>query len=280
MHQADWIAARLTGSFSACDENNALKLGFDPVNRCWPAWFAKLDVHAELLPRPVPPGTPIGTVTSTRAAEFGLSPDVKVVAGTTDSTAAFLATGASRAGEAVTSLGSTLVLKVISSKPVFAPKFGVYSHRLGDRWLAGGASSSGGEVLLNFFSSERIDAMTQMLRPDAPTGLNYYPLPATGERFPINDPNLAPRLSPRPNDDLSFFQGMLEGIAAIERRGYGLLAELGAPYPDSVRTVGGGAQNLAWTAIRARLLQVPMVKPVQQDAAYGAALLARRGAIA
>jgi sugar (pentulose or hexulose) kinase len=67
----------------------------------------------------------------------------------------------------------------------------------------------------------------------------------------------------------------LEGIARIEQRGYQLLHQLGAPYPTSVRSVGGGAVNQAWTQIRAGLLGVPMLTPAQTQAAYGAALLAR-----
>ncbi|HDO34643.1 MAG TPA: carbohydrate kinase, partial [Chromatiales bacterium] len=108
-------------------------------------------------------------------------------------------------------------------------------------------------------------------------GLGYYPLLAPGERFPIADPDLAPRLTPRPADDARFFQGLLEGIARIEARGYRLLAELGAPYPVSVRTVGGGARNAPWRRIRERLLGVPVPASEHEDAAYGAALLARRG---
>jgi sugar (pentulose or hexulose) kinase len=41
-----------------------------------------------------------------------------------------------------------------------------------------------------------------------------------------------------------------------------------------VRTVGGGAANRAWTAIRARRLGVPMPEPLSGEAAFGAALLA------
>jgi sugar (pentulose or hexulose) kinase len=74
-----------------------------------------------------------------------------------------------------------------------------------------------------------------------------------------------------------FFQGMLEGMAAIERRGYRLLEELGAPYPLRVHSVGGGAANAAWRAIREALLGIPVDVAEHQDAAYGAALLARRG---
>ncbi len=64
----------------------------------------------------------------------------------------------------------------------------------------------------------------------------------------------------------------------MEARGYALLRELGAPPLRSLRTVGGGANNPAWTAIRQRRLGgVPMLEPLSLEAAYGTALLARQG---
>jgi sugar (pentulose or hexulose) kinase len=151
----------------------------------------------------------------------------------------------------------------------------VYSHRLGDRWLAGGASNTGGAALLAHFAPKALAALSARLDPDRPTGLHYYPLAAPGERFPRNDPTLAPRATPRPADDARFLQALLEGIAAVELAGYRLLARLGAPYPTRVWSTGGGAGNLPWTRIRARLLQVPVLRARHTEAAYGAALLAR-----
>ncbi|HEM47392.1 MAG TPA: carbohydrate kinase, partial [Alphaproteobacteria bacterium] len=248
--------------------------GYDPVARRWPDWIAAL-LAPRLLPRVVAPGTDIGPLGESLRRDLGLRGPVRIVAGTTDSTAAFLATGARQPGEAVTSLGSTLVVKVLAERPVNAPEFGVYSHRLGDLWLAGGASNSGGAALLRHFSPDRLQELSARLHPERPTGLDYYPLCGPGERFPRNDPDLPPRLTPRPHDPVEFLQGMLEGIARIEAHGYRLLERLGAPYPSSVRTAGGGAVNTAWTAIRARLLGVPMLASEHTDAAYGAAVLAR-----
>ncbi len=277
LHQADWLAGRLCGRFDTSDENNALKLGYDAGRRCWPDWLRDLGPVAGCLPRVQAPGTPLAPVLPAWRARWGLAADATVVAGTTDSTAAFLATGARLPGTAVTSLGSTLVLKVLAEAPVAAGEYGVYSHRLGDRWLAGGASNSGGAVLRQFFDDRALAELSARLRPHRPGCLDYYPLPAPGERFPVDDPALPPRLTPRPRDDLRFLQGLLEGIARIERLGYRRLAELGAPWPERVLTVGGGAVNEAWRRIRERMLGVPVEVALHQEAAYGAALLARQG---
>jgi len=275
LHQADWLLGRLCGRFDISDENNALKLGYDIIQRRWPDWLDALEVPRALLPGIVPAGRPIGTLLPQWCARWGLSVDTVIVSGTTDSTASFIATGAG-AGEAVTALGSTLVLKVLAERPVFAPRLGVYSHRLGGHWLAGGASNSGGAVLQQYFSAAEIERYTRRLQPDRPTGLDYYPLTAPGERFPCNDPRLAPRLTPRPADDVVFFQAILEGIASIEAEGYRTLAALGAPVPRRILSTGGGAASAGWTRIRERLLGVPVVAAAHQEAAYGAALLAMR----
>ena len=112
------------------------------------------------------------------------------------------------------------------------------------------------------------------MKPENPTGLSYYPLLRPGERFPINDPKLPPRLEPRPKDDTTFLQAILEGVAEVEALAYRKLAELGAPPLRSVRTVGGGAANSAWTKIRERKLRAPFKRAQSQEACAGVARLA------
>ena len=276
LHQADWLASLLHGRPGLSDYHNSLKLGFDPETLCYPEWLLRLTV-APLLPRVLPPGGSIGPVTAEIAERFSIPRDCLIRAGTTDSIAAFIASGASSPGQAVTSLGSTLVLKLLSRKRVDAAQYGIYSHRIGDLWLAGGASNSGGAVLRSFFSDARLGELSARIHPETDSGLDYYPLLKPGERFPINDPELEPRLAPRPQDDALFLLGLLEGIARIEARGYRLLQELGATPLESVLTAGGGAVNPAWTAIRARFLGVPVQPSPHVEAAYGTALLAARG---
>ncbi|MEW6692427.1 MAG: FGGY-family carbohydrate kinase [Pseudomonadota bacterium] len=277
LHQAEWLAARLLGRFDLGDENNLLKLGYDVLERRWPDWLDALGIDRARLPLAHAPGTPQGRIDAGMAGVLGLSPELVIVAGTTDSIAATLASGASQVGDAVTTLGTTLALKVFSDRPVFAPQYGVYSHRLGGLWLAGGASNSGGAVLRQYFDDAALEALSARIDPRQDSGLDYYPLPGPGERFPIAAPDLAPRLAPRPEDDVRFLHGLLEGMARIERDGYRRLYELGAPWPARVLSMGGGARNPAWTALRARLLGVPVESCPDAIPACGVARLALRG---
>ena len=277
LHQADWLAGRLSGRFDVSDENNALKTGYDPVKREWPAWIKQAGLDMKLLPEVVAAGERTGTLLPAIAQRYGLPHDVAVVAGTTDGCAAFLASGASHPGDGVTSLGTTLTLKLLSDRAVFAPQYGIYSHRIGDQWLAGGASNTGGAALAAHFTREDITRLTPLIDPDHPTGLNYYPLPKPGERFPINDPAMASRVAPKPDDERLFFQALLEGIASVEALGYRRLAELGASPLKTLRSVGGGAANDKWTAIRERLLKVGNAPALSEHAALGTARLAWRG---
>jgi 7-cyano-7-deazaguanine reductase len=274
LHQADWISGRLMGAYGHSDYHNCLKLGYDPEHMDWPDWFAALGVPETLLPQVHAPGDVIGSISSSAATVFGLPPDTEVAAGTTDSVAAFLGTGANRPGHGVTVLGSTLALKLLSEQRVVSAQNGVYSHRLGRYWLAGGASNSGGNVLLQYFSLEQLQEMTPLLDPETSTNLNYYPLAEAGERFPVNDPRMPPKLEPLPSDSVVFLQGILEGMANIEAQGYAALADLGAPHVNAIWTAGAGAGNRAWTRIRERTLGTQLKPPRSEQPAFGAALLA------
>lgn len=277
VHQADWIAGLLSGRPWISDESNALKTGYDPVSRHWPDWLGKL-IEPDLLPEVKPTGAPTGLVTAEAAERYGLPQNATVIAGMTDGCASFLATGAGRPGDGVTALGTTLTLKLLSDRPIFDPDHGIYSHRLGTLWLAGGASNSGGGALAAHFTSEEIAELSARIDPDRDSELDYYPLPKVGERFPTADPGLAPRVTPRPQDDALFLQGLLEGIARIEAAGYRRLAELGAPPLTRLRSVGRGARNTYWSAIRQRIVIAEMTAEMtaadSEEAAVGVARLA------
>lgn len=95
----------------------------------------------------------------------------------------------------MTSLGSTLAIKLVSRVHVADARFGVYSHRLDDAWLVGGASNTGGAVLRQLFTDDQLAALSEHIDPAVPSPLDYYPLPKKGERFPVSDPDMMPRFS-------------------------------------------------------------------------------------
>ena len=289
LHQADWLTALLNGKPGSSDYHNALKTGYDVENLCWPDWVMALP-HTHLLPQVLAPGADIGRIQPDIAAHFGIHPQCLIHAGTTDSNAAFIATEVNETGVGVTSLGTTLVLKQLSHHRIEAAEYGVYSHRYGNLWLVGGASNAGAGVLRHYFDDAQLAALSAKIDPLRDSPLDYYPLTKVGERFPVNDARLAPRLEPRPGSDVEFLHGLLQGLARIEAAGYARLAELGAPPLKRVVTNGGGAKNTVWRTMRERLLGVPVstaavsqlklrkslencLPLVHCEAAYGSALL-------
>ena len=273
LHQADFITARLLGRSGVSDYNNALKTGFDPETGAWPSWVSEV-INPSLLPEVVAPGTALGRLSPDISTAFGLSLGTVISAGTTDSIAAFLAAVPSiEEGIAVTSLGSTLAIKLMSKKRIDDPSIGLYSHRLGENWLVGGASNTGGAVLKHYFDGETLAKLSATIDPNQDSGLDYYPLLEPGERFPINDPKLQPRLTPRPQDDTVFLHGLLESIARIEADCYNTMVARGSRYPTAIFTAGGGAINETWNQIRARELGMSPKIAQQTEAAFGVATL-------
>lgn len=78
----------------------------------------------------------------------------------------------------------------------------------GDMWLVGGASNTGGAALRTFFTDQQLQDLTNNIDVSVPTNLDYYPLPSQGERFPVNNPDMLPKMEPRPANDVLFLQGV------------------------------------------------------------------------
>ena len=268
-HQADWINGWFLRDWTWGEEGNNLRLGWSVENHSWPEALTK-QPWLNRLPIIRPSGSTLGTIASARALELGLPDDVQIVAGTTDSNAAVLATDPGD-DDGITVLGTTLVMKRFTTVPIRGP--GITSHRVGGRWLCGGASNAGAGVLRQFFNDELLTELSRQINPDTNSGLIFRPLPRPGERFPVDDPSLMPILEPRPVSDALFLQGLLEGLADIEAQGWHTLTALGAKPPKRLISIGGGARNPQWRRIRERRLGVPVITSQQQPAA-GVARLA------
>ena len=269
-HQADWITGWLLQDWRWGEEGNNLRLGWNLQQQRWSGRIDQQPWSAG-LPAIATSGSSLGAVAGHVAEALGLPAHCQVVAGSTDANAAVLAAEPAE-GDGVTVLGTTLVLKQWSPRPIEGP--GVSCHRVGGRWLVGGASNAGGGVLRQFFDDGQIAELSRQIDPSGSSGLELRPLPGRGERFPVDDPLLEPVLTPRPVSDSRYLQALLEGLARVEQQGWQRLEELGAPPVQRVITLGGGARNPQWRAIRQRLLQRPVLNRPGRSAAQGMARLA------
>ncbi len=268
-HQADWISGWLLNNWQWGEEGNNLRLGWDLINQSWPVSFAKSTLPM-VLPEIVASGKVLGTVAAEQAQNLCLPKGVLVVAGTTDANAAVLTANAGP-DDGITVLGSTIVLKRFVEVPLVGA--GITNHRVGGRWLSGGASNAGGAVLRELFTDDELEELSRQINPELDSGLMLRPLPGPGERFPVDEPNLEPVLEPRPVSDSLYLHGLLEGLARIEAQGWQRLKALGAPPPSRIVSLGGGARNRQWRRLRERILGLPVITCTSPPAA-GVARLA------
>lgn len=279
LHQADYVAACLTGRFDVTDENNALKLGFDARRGGWPAWLGLWAGMAERLPQVVPPGTPVGRITAAAAAATGLPEKLSVVAGTTDGVAGCLASGARRPGDDSTTLGTTLVFKRVSQAPVDDAEGRVYSHPLPDgRWLPGAASNTGAEWIRHGYPAGDLAALDQQAAPLLPADVLAYPLVRAAERFPFRCAHAHGFLKPEADEPVAY-AARLQDTAFVERLGYEVLNGLAGPADGDVYGTGGGSRSDVWLQLRADVCGRRFHRAACPEAALGSALLAAVGTV-
>ena len=253
-HQADWISGWLLDDWRFGEAGNNLRLGWNLIEEKWPLDFYKLPWY-DSLPKILKSGSILGKISSQKAKNLGLPKSLEIIAGTTDSNAAVLSTDATDK-EGITVLGSTIVIKCFNSQPINYE--GITNHFVSGKWICGGSSNAGGAVLKKFFNEEELKELSNQINPYKSSGLFYRPLPRTGERFPISDPDLEAILEPRPISDSLYLHGLLEGLARIEAEGWALFAKIGLSIPKQIITIGGGAGNPQWRKIRERIIGIPI----------------------
>ena len=265
-HVPEYVISHLTGiplKSVSTDWSHAMKTGIDLAKGDWKSVIdttaQSLQIH---LPSVVAPGANLGTCT------LG---GIPIYAGMTDGCTAQISAGGSNVGSAVTTLGTTLVLKVVADKEVSGPGF--YSHRLpASRWLAGAASNLGG-ISFSKFSAD-IEQWNEKASAHGYASHIIYPLVGTGERFPLANSKMSALHAGEPTSQTDEFRGILEGIAFAERLSYEILGAAGAPSNGELFTVGGGSKSHLWNSIRSAVMNrtITLVEDAGSD--LGAARLA------
>lgn len=274
-HQADYIAARLGAPCGVSDYSNALKTGFDLFEERWPDWVGACEGMGERLPEVVAPGARLGELSPAAASATGLPAGTAVVAGATDGTAAFLASGAHLPGDDNTTLGTTLVFKRLASGPAASPDGLVYSHKLpGGYWLPGAASNTGGEWIGAQFPGQDPAALDRQAEPLLPSGLVAYPLARKGERFPFACAGAEGFCDPEPASGLERFAANLQGVAFTERLAYEVLDAAAGAGDGGIYATGAAARSDVWLQLRADATGRSVHRPECPESAFGSAVLA------
>jgi xylulokinase len=250
------------------DTSHGLKMGIDLSSRDY--LYATKEIANSLnitLPKVVLPGTKIATTSNQIAAKLGI-PAIPIYAGMTDGCTAQIAAG--RGTGSVTSLGTTMVIKVVADSNISGDGF--YSHLLPSNcFLLGGASNIGG------ISYKKYEADLERLNKKAAeikcANFITYPLTVTGERFPIKSSSITNLVSAPAENDVMAYRGILEGIAFTERYAYDLLQRAEAKLSQIIYTTGGGGKSKVLSQIRANILNRPVAITNTTGSDMGAAFL-------
>lgn len=271
----DFINFKLTGVLGITDHTNALKFGFDLLDYTWCPSIDELGIEIDRLPKVTAPGEFIGNIRQDLLEEFGINYNIPVFTGLTDGTSGQIASGAVKVGEFSTTLGTTLVIKGVSSSLIKDPLGRFYSHLHPEknRWFPGGSSNVGGEALEKVFPGENFRELDKKIENLIPGSLIVYPLVREGERFPFVNPKATGFVVGNPSSREELYLGYLEGIAYVERLCYEILSKAGVESSDTIYTVGGGSKSLIWLKIRANVMNKILKRPKSATSGMGVAIL-------
>ena len=277
-HPADFLIGKLTGEWSLTDQTTALKSGFDLTRNEWPVEvYRSFGIDPDKLPHVGTSGQIAGSVDRAAATETGLPLGTPVMLGMTDGCASQVGAGAVRPGAWNSTIGTTLVIKGTTVEPIIDPLGRIYNHRHPQGyWMPGAASNTGAAWISAWFPDRDLDELDRLAATAIPTGISTYPLLGTGERFPFVSPTATGFGYDGP-DEILRYASALEGVAYLERMAFDLVEELSGERVDAVSTAGGGSAGETWLRIRANVLDRPIRKVRNANAATGAAMIAASG---
>jgi len=288
LFQKDYVRHRLAPSLVTDVIDAGGSLLFDPVAERWITEFCDdLGVDPAWLPAVVHPLTVVSQVSRQGAQDTGLVAGTPVIAGTTDTVAEVLGSGAVRSGSACVKLASVGRIAVVTPEPVRRPHILNYRHVLDGLWYPGTASKSAASAfrwlrdvlwpdLDQPSSYQQMDEAAAQTPPGA-DGLLFHPH-LMGEWAPYWDEKMRADfigLTTR-HTRAHLTRAVLEGVAFSLKDALSELESLGVNAVD-IRLIGQGSRSALWSNIVANVLNRPLAIPEQPDAAYGSALITAMG---
>ena len=280
----DYLAYKLSGSFSTDVSDASGMLLMDVKNRCWSKEMLDIcGITEEMLPKLYESFEVVGTLKREIAEALGLSADVKVIAGAGDNAAAAVGTGTVGEGMCNISLGTSGTIFTSSKKfgvdehnalHSFAHADGHY-HLMGCMLSAASCNKWWNEEILKTkdFAAEQ-SRITKL----GENQVFYLPY-LMGERSPHNNPDARAMFIGMSMDTTreDMTQAVLEGVAFGLRDSLEVARSLGIQM-ERTKICGGGAKSPLWKKIIANVMNMKVdVIESEEGPALGGAMLAAVG---
>ncbi|MBP3873891.1 MAG: xylulokinase [Lachnospiraceae bacterium] len=280
----DYLAYRLSGTFSTDYSDASGMLLLDVENKCWSKEMCDIcGITEEKLPRLYESYEKIGTLKKDIAAELGIANEVVIAAGGGDNAASAVGTGTVGEGKCNISLGTSGTLFISSDHFVptnghtalhsFAHSDGHY-HLMGCMLSAASCNKWWNEEILHTrdYSAEQSDITDEKLGENHVFYLPYL----MGERSPLNDPlargTFVGMTMDTTRSDMT--QAVLEGVIFGLRDSLEVARSLGIEVEKST-IVGGGAKSPLWRKMAANILNIRLEFPSSEEGpSMGGAMLA------
>ena len=282
----DFLKFKLTGEFSTDHSDASSTLLYDIGKREWShEILRKIGIPPSLLPEILSSEKVCGVVSDEAAEETGLAPGTLVTAGGGDQAVTALSNGLIEEGEVSCTIGTGGQLLTCLDRPIVDRRLHTFAHCLSGKWLLMGATLSAGlslrwfkeNILRTQESFSELEEEASKIEPGS-GGLLFLPY-LVGERSPHMDPAakgvfFGLSLS---HTRAHMLRAIMEGVVFALRESLDIFEEKGIKV-ERVIACGGGAKSLLWRQIQADVFQKEIVTTqMEEQAAYGAALLARWG---
>ncbi len=280
----DYLAYRMSGVHCTDVSDASGMLLFDVEHKCWSKEMLDIvGVRRDQLADIFESYEVVGTLTGKAAAELGLNPGVKIIAGAGDNAAGAVGTGTLENGMCSISLGTSGTVFIASDKFAvdadnamhsFAHANGKY-HFLGCMLSAASANKWWMDEIIGTKDYSGEQAQIKELGKN-----NVFFLPyLMGERTPHNNPLARGTFIGMTMDTsrAEMTQAVLEGVTFALRDALEIARGFGIEI-TRVRLNGGGAKSPLWCKIVANVMNVCVDKINSEEGpGYGAAILAAVG---
>lgn len=293
----DYIRFRLTGEYATeVSDASGMQL-LDVPKRCWSEEILNiLGIDMSFLGKVYESQEITGNITKEVSELTGLSTDTTVVGGAGDNAAAAIGTGIVREGDAFTTIGTSGVVYVHTSKPVIDPKGRVHTFccAVPDCWHVMGVTQGAGLSLKWFkdnFCTDIIkeaedkncdsyDIINELIKtvPQGSDRLLYLPY-LMGERTPHLDPNCRGVFFgiSAMHTRAHFLRAVMEGVSFSLNDCKNVINEMGININDMM-VCGGGASSPVWRQMLADIYNNGVSRVnTAQGPALGVAVLAGVG---